>query len=241
MGRLTGQTALVTGASKGIGRACALALAAEGAGVGLVARHQEGLEAVLQEIERAGGRGFVAAADVSDEARVAPVFDQVEQRLGPVSILVNNAGTLEKGRVAELPTEAFDRTMDVNLRAPFLWAREAVRRMVPRRRGRILFVSSISSTLGTPGASAYNASKWALNGLIKSLAEEAQGHGRPGDGRLARLGGHRDARQGGLPAGDDARRRGGGRPVPGDRGAAGDAGQHRGDVRRPVAHPGKAV
>lgn len=177
MGRLAGQVALVTGASRGIGRACALALAAEGAKVGLLARSPEALGLVLREVEASGGRARAVVADVTDEGLVAPVFDELERELGPVSVLVNNAGTLEKGAVAGLSTGAFDRSLGVNLRAPFLYAREAVRRMVPRGQGRIVFVSSISSTLGTPGAAAYNASKWALNGLLKSLAEELKGTG----------------------------------------------------------------
>ncbi|HEY3447073.1 MAG TPA: SDR family oxidoreductase [Myxococcales bacterium] len=177
MGRLSGQTVVVTGASRGIGRACALALAAEGAQVALVARGLEGLQAAVGEIQSGGGRALAIAGDVADEALAAAVFEKVERELGPVSVLVNDAAILELGRVAELSTEAFDRTLDVNLRGPFLFAREAVRRMLPRKRGRIVFVSSISSTLGTPRASAYNASKWALNGLLKSLAEELKGTG----------------------------------------------------------------
>ena len=169
---LTGQAALVTGASRGIGRACALRLAAEGAGVALVARGEAELEAVARQIRAGGGRAIALAGDVAEETMAARAFEAAERELGVVSVLVNDAATLELGSVGELSTASFDRTLAVNLRGSFLFASEAVRRMVPRRQGRIVFVSSISSTLGTPRASAYNASKWALNGLVKSLAEE---------------------------------------------------------------------
>lgn len=175
--RLKEQVALVTGASRGIGRAIARALVEEGASALLVAQREEPLEELRRELSRAGGRVEALAGDVADEDFVAAAFDHAERRLGPLDVLVNNAGILEMAPVAELTRAQFERTLEVNLVGAFLCAREAVRRMVPRGRGRIVSVTSISATLGTPRLSAYCASKWGLQGFVKSLAEELRGTG----------------------------------------------------------------
>lgn len=175
--RLRGQTVLVTGGSRGIGRACARALAEEGAAVALVARGADELEAVARALRERGGRALAVPGDVCAEGFAAEAFARAERDLGPVSVLVNNAGVVEVAPVADLSSEAWERTLEINLTAPFLFAREAVRRMVPRRQGRIVFVTSISGTLGTPRLSAYCASKWGEHGLVKSLAEELRGSG----------------------------------------------------------------
>ena len=169
---LEDETALVTGASKGIGKACALALAAEGAKIALVARGEDELEEAAAEIRKAGVRAVTIAGDVGDEAFAARAYERAERELGAVTVLVNSAGIVEVAPVARLSLEAWERVLRVNLTGSFLFAREAVRHMVPRRKGRLIFLSSISATLGTPGMSAYCASKWGLHGLIKSLAEE---------------------------------------------------------------------
>jgi NAD(P)-dependent dehydrogenase (short-subunit alcohol dehydrogenase family) len=175
--RLEGEVAIVTGASRGIGRACALELAAAGARVCLVARSAEGLEQTAAAVRGAGGTALALPGDVSDEGFAVRCFEAAEAGLGPVGVLVNNAGVVEVAPVVELSAQSFDRTLGVNLRGPFLFAREAARRMLPRGRGRIVFVSSISATLGTPGLSAYCASKWGVHGFVKSLAEELRGSG----------------------------------------------------------------
>jgi NAD(P)-dependent dehydrogenase (short-subunit alcohol dehydrogenase family) len=149
----------------------------EGARALLIARAAEPLRAASHELSRAGGRVEALEGDVSDEAFVARAFAHAEERLGPPELLVNNAGTVEIDPVADLSRERFDRVLQVNLVGAFLCAREAVRRMVPRARGRIVTVTSISATLGTPRLSAYCASKWGLQGLVKSLAEELRGTG----------------------------------------------------------------
>lgn len=174
---LKGEVALVTGASRGIGRACALALADEGASICLVGRDGGALEEVASMVRAKGVDALVQAGDVRNEPFVAHVFEAAEAQLGPVSRLVNNAGIVEIASVAELTTDAWERTLDTNLKAPFLFAREAVRRMVPRGTGRIVSLSSISATMGTPKLSAYNASKWGIEGFIKALAEELRGTG----------------------------------------------------------------
>ena len=173
---LDGQVALVTGASRGIGKACAAALAEAGATLVLVAREQAALEAAADGLAKHGVRPLVLAGDVSDEAFAARAFLEAE-KCGPVSVLVNNAGALEIGKISELSSAAFERVLDVNLKGAFLFSREAVRRMVPRQSGRIISVTSISATMGTPGLSAYCASKWGLEGFIKTLAAELKGTG----------------------------------------------------------------
>ncbi len=171
------EVALITGASRGIGRAAALALLPEVERFALVAQGEQGLEQVARELSSRGARVRVLAGDVSDEAFAARAFEEAERALGPVGILVNNAATLAVVPVAESSLQSWERQFDVNLKGAFLFSREAVRRMVPRRAGRIVGISSISATLGTPGLAAYCATKWGLNGLIKALAEELRGTG----------------------------------------------------------------
>lgn len=175
--RLKGQVALVTGASRGIGRAIAKALVEEGASAMLLADCEGPLEEARRELAQAGGQVEALIGDVADEDFVARAFREAEQHLGPLDVLVNNAGILEVAPVSELTRAQFDRTLEVNLVGAFLCAREAVRRMVPRGRGRIVSITSISATLGTPRLSAYCASKWGLQGFVKSLAEELRGTG----------------------------------------------------------------
>jgi NAD(P)-dependent dehydrogenase (short-subunit alcohol dehydrogenase family) len=152
--------ALVTGASRGIGRAIAEALNAEGIQVAVCASRS------APEIR---GAALSARCDVSDETQVAALFAQA----GRTDCVVINAGVLERGPIEEFTAAQWDRVLDVNLRGAFLCAREAFRTGATR----IVAVGSISGTLGTTQAAAYNASKWGLTGLIKSLAEEGRERG----------------------------------------------------------------
>jgi NAD(P)-dependent dehydrogenase (short-subunit alcohol dehydrogenase family) len=170
---LAGRSAIVTGGGRGIGAAAAAALTALGARVTVFSRTAGELDAVV----RSGAAAFAVAGDVSSEVDVARLVAEHERALGPADVLVNDAGILERGLVEELSPARWRATLEVNLTGPFLCARAVVPGMKARRRGRIVNVASISGTLGTPAASAYNASKWGVIGFTKCLAEELREHG----------------------------------------------------------------
>ncbi len=166
-------TAIVTGGGRGIGAATARALTARGARVTVFGRTLADLDRVVH----AGDAALAVRGDVSDERDVARLVAEHEQRLGSVDVLVNNAGTLERGLVEELSPERWRHVLEVNLTGAFLCARAVVPGMKGRGRGRIVNVASISGTIGSERASAYNASKWGIIGLTKCLAEELRAHG----------------------------------------------------------------
>jgi NAD(P)-dependent dehydrogenase (short-subunit alcohol dehydrogenase family) len=172
-GRLDGRTAIVTGGGRGIGAAVARELTRRGARVTVFARSA----AELEQVVRAGGAAQAVAGDVTSEADVGRLLADHERSAGPCDVLVLAAGILERGRVEALRPEAFRRVLEVNLTGAFLSCRAVVPGMRARRRGRIIGIASISGHLGTPEASAYNASKWGLIGFAKSLAEELKPDG----------------------------------------------------------------
>jgi len=172
MSQLSGRSAIVTGGGRGIGAATARALAALGAKVTVFARTGAELERVA-----ADGAALAVQGDVSREEDVARLVAAHARAFGPCDVLVNNAGILERGRVEVLPPASWRRVLEVNLTGAYLCSRAVVPEMRRRRRGRIVNVASISGTLGSPEASAYNASKWGLIGFTKSLAEELRGDG----------------------------------------------------------------
>ena len=159
--------AVVTGASRGIGRACAEALDADGAKLAVCA---------LQTIPKLSNH-FGARCDVSDAAQVAAFFAAVKERLGVPDVVVLNAGTLERGPLSKFTESQWDRVLDTNLKSAFLCARAVWDDMRARGSGRLIALGSISGTVGTAEAAAYNASKWGLTGLMKSLAEEGRTNG----------------------------------------------------------------
>src|SRR5438105_2771932 len=197
---LSGQVAMVTGASRGIGLAIANALAAAGAGVALVARSQDALDAAADNIRAGGGRAVALAADVSDQRAVDWMVEETKRQLGPIDILVNNAATARSiGPLWEVDPEVWWDEISTNLKGPFLCARAVLPGMVERRRGRII---NVVSTLGirtepdsdeNPFASAYTVSKAALMILTDCLATMTRAHGvqvfglRPGFVRTAML------------------------------------------------------
>ncbi len=174
---LMGQVALVTGASSGLGRATAVALAEAGVDVALLARSEQDLEQVGQEVRAAGRKALVLAVDLADGPQVSAAVEQATALLGGVDILVNAAGTDAPGPVTDLSLEAWDRVLDVNLRAPFLLAQAVLPHMQRARRGTIVNVSSVAGKRGWANAAAYCASKFGLTGLTQSLAAEGREYG----------------------------------------------------------------
>ena len=170
---VTAASAIVTGGGRGIGEAVARALTARGVRVTVFARTDGEVGAVVAS----GGAALAVAGDVSREADVARLLAAHEAALGPCDLLVNGAGILVRGAVDALAPEAWRASLEVNLTGAFLCARAVIPGMKARGRGRIVNVASISATLGTPGAAAYNASKWGLVGLTRCLAEELRSHG----------------------------------------------------------------
>jgi NAD(P)-dependent dehydrogenase (short-subunit alcohol dehydrogenase family) len=174
---LEGKHALVTGAGRGIGRACALALVDAGASVTLVARSDDELASVAEEAAARGGRALTHAADVRDPAAVEAAVAAAEEQ-GGLDITVNCAGVNRPGPTASLAIEDWELVVDVNLRGTFLVCREVGRRLLSAGRGgRIVNMSSQMGSVGYPGRAAYCASKHAVNGLTKALAVEWAPHG----------------------------------------------------------------
>jgi len=167
------KVAVVTGASRGIGRACAEALAAGGWRVAIGYRSSESdAKDALAAIETDGGSGTIVHMDTLDATSVKQAFEEVAGSLGPVTGLVNNAGFSQDGLLLKYPLETFARTMDTNVRGAFLASQAAVRTMLRARWGRIVNMSSAVAIRGNAGQTAYAASKSALVGLTKSLARE---------------------------------------------------------------------
>jgi 3-oxoacyl-[acyl-carrier protein] reductase len=175
---VTSRVAIVTGGSRGIGRACALALGGAGWSVAVGFRSGEGeAKDVANAIEEDGGRAVPLALDAADEGSIQEAFRRATDALGPVTGLVNNAGVSRDGLALRYPTEEFDRTMAVNARGSFLCSRTALRTMLRERFGRIVNMASAVALNGNPGQAAYAASKAAVVGLSRSLAREVGSRG----------------------------------------------------------------
>jgi 3-oxoacyl-[acyl-carrier protein] reductase len=172
MSELRNRVALVTGGSRGIGKAVALALAQAGAAVGVNYRERSSdADAVVEAIRKGGGRAASFGADVSLSTEVQSMARDVEDRLGPIDILVNNAGMAEVRGLDDLTEADFDRTLATNLKAVFLCTRAVLPGMRARRWGRIINVSSIGARTGAPTVSvAYGASKAGVEGLTRGYA-----------------------------------------------------------------------
>jgi NAD(P)-dependent dehydrogenase (short-subunit alcohol dehydrogenase family) len=177
VGPLAGQVALVTGASSGLGRATAVALAQAGADLALLARGQQDLQQVAAEVEQAGRRALVLVVDLADAQALVGAVARVVEALGRIDVLVNAAGTDVPGPVAELAVQDFDRVVAVNLRAPFVLAKAVVPHMRAAGGGTIVNVSSVAGKRGWANAAAYCASKFGLTGLTQALAAEGRTHG----------------------------------------------------------------
>lgn len=171
---LTGKVALVTGASGGIGSAIARRLRAQGARVVLSGTRRDALEALAAEL---GGEVFVAPADLGDPEAVEALVPAAEAGLGPLDILVANAGVTKDGLLLRMKDEDFERVLRVNLESYFRLSRAALKGMFKRRWGRIIAVTSVVGVTGNPGQSNYAASKAGMIGFTKSLAAEVASRG----------------------------------------------------------------
>jgi NAD(P)-dependent dehydrogenase (short-subunit alcohol dehydrogenase family) len=177
-GELAGQVAIVTGGGRGIGRAIAQALAAVGAAVAVTARTEDQLRETVALIEQAGGHALAVAGDVTDPATVERTMRAVEERLGPVDVLVNNAAVLgPDGGVADGDAQEWWQAFAVNLYAPFLWSQAVLPGMIARRRGHIIHVASSGAFLPLHRGDVYGVSKAALLRLAEGMAAEGRDHG----------------------------------------------------------------
>lgn len=170
--------ALVTGASRGIGRAIALRLAADGHAVGVnYASSAANAKEVVAQIVAAGGRAVAIRADVGNEDDVSAMFATVAEELGPVTVLVNNAGITDDGLLLRMGAEQWDRVITTNLRSVYLCTKAVLRDMIRAKGGRIINISSVSGLVGNPGQANYAASKAGIIGFTKSTAKEVGSRG----------------------------------------------------------------
>ncbi|MBE1555979.1 3-ketoacyl-ACP reductase [Sporosarcina limicola] len=176
MQSITGKTAIITGAARGIGRATAIAFAKEGIHLGLIGRTSANLEKVTKELEEYGVNVSMAVADVSDNESVIAAVTHIKSELGPIDILINNAGIGKFGKFLELTPEEFKNIIDVNLMGVYYVTRAVLPEMIERRAGDIINISSTAGQKGAPVTSAYSASKFGVLGLTESLMLEVRKH-----------------------------------------------------------------
>ncbi|MFJ1969433.1 SDR family NAD(P)-dependent oxidoreductase [Streptomyces sp. NPDC087903] len=169
---LQGKVAVVTGGARGIGQGIATVLAAKGAAVAVWDLNTEGAEKTAAAIQEAGGRAIAVGGDASDAAAVAAAAARTRSELGPITILVNNAGTTAYQPFTDITEDAWDRMIGVNLKGPFLVTRELVPDMLAAGWGRIINISSSSAQTGAPAMAHYVASKGGVIGLTRALAVE---------------------------------------------------------------------
>jgi 3-oxoacyl-[acyl-carrier protein] reductase len=168
----SGRVALVTGASQGIGHACALKLAQSGATLALAARSQEKLQELVRQIEAAGGKAAAFPLDVGDEEQIKSAFKAVIAQFGKIDILVNNAGITRDQLVMRMKRADWDSVLNTNLTSAYLCTQQAISSMLKQRWGRIINITSIFGQTGQAGQANYAASKAGLIGLTMAIARE---------------------------------------------------------------------
>jgi len=171
------RTALVTGGGRGIGRAIALALARGGCAVAVGGRSRDTVEAAAQAVRATGVKALALELDVADPASIAAAARRASAELGPIDVLVNNAGIAESAPLAKTDPELWDRHFRINVTAPYLLSRETLPGMLERGWGRIINIASLAGLYGSPYVTAYTASKHALVGFTRALATEVAGKG----------------------------------------------------------------
>ncbi len=176
-GKLAGKVALITGASRGLGKAMSLALAGEGAAIALVARDREALEKTAEEVSRTGAGARIFVADATSEDQVLRLEKEVTEAFGRVQILINNAGINIRKQLTEFTLDEWRRVLDTSLTSTFLMCRAFVPHMKVSGYGRVINMASIMAHVSMPGRSAYSASKSALLGLTRALALELASEG----------------------------------------------------------------
>lgn len=171
---LSGQVAIITGSSRGIGRAIAIKLASHGANVVINSTDQSIPEAeeVKATIEKAGGRAIIVTGDVTKTETAKKIIDETIKAFGKIDILVNNVGTTRDNLLVTIPDEDYDKVMNTNLKSAFLMTKAVIRQMIRQKSGKIINISSISGQLGIAGQTIYGASKAALEGFTRSAATE---------------------------------------------------------------------
>jgi len=175
--RLSGKIAVLTGGGSGIGAAICRAFAEEGAAVAITDIRLQAAQEIAAEITRCNGRVGTWAFDVSDRSAVEQAADQIEKQLGPIDVWVNNAGISRIVPFLECSEELWEQTLRINLKGAFIGCQAAIRRMLPRRQGVVLNMSSQSGKVGNSQYTAYCASKFGIIGLTQSLAVEFAGAG----------------------------------------------------------------
>ena len=173
---LTGKTALITGASRGLGLTFARALARAGADVAVTSRTRASLEGTRAEMEALGRRAFAIELDVRDEQSIGAAVSAAHEALGTIDILVNNAGCNIRKPAVDVTWDDWNTILDTNLRGPFFVAQAVARRMIPRRYGRIINIGSVTSVAGYAGLGPYGASRGGIKQLTMSLADDFGPH-----------------------------------------------------------------
>ncbi|WP_054706247.1 3-ketoacyl-ACP reductase [Bacillus sp. JCM 19041] len=176
MQQLNGKIALITGAGRGIGRATAHAFAKEGIHIGLVGRTKSHLNEVANELKDYNINTLVVTADVADQASIQTTTKKIEQTLGPIDILINNAGIGKFGSFMDLSPEDMQNVFNVNVMGMFHATQAVLPSMIERKSGDIINISSTSGLRGTEGSAAYSASKFAVLGMSEALTKEVRKH-----------------------------------------------------------------
>jgi len=174
-GQLAGKVAIVTGASRGIGRAISVALAQEAATIVLAARSIQELQKTAEQVKKAGGQARIVHVELTEEQSIRNLIQVTGDKLGRLDILVNNAGVTHSAELQQTSTEDWQRCISINARAPFILCREALPLLKKSQAAYIINIASVVGVKGYPLQSAYTASKHALRGMTMSLAEEMRG------------------------------------------------------------------